>query len=208
MQPAAVSSPSASPSSTLRSGWTRFDDASLGLSFDYPTQWGTVSVTPEIKRCFANGEGHIFQFSNLATVGATMRSNDYVWSLACGRGGIYSDSPARYGDMANMSDKAWDPIAMSGRWITKRASDRLIEASCNVLLNIVGMGGWVRLGAQKYDVIHFYQQLRPPRANGGGVDVTGCDRGAELFTPISADFTDVVNSVRMVFVEEPRVSGA
>jgi len=196
MQPAAVSSPSAPPSSATRSGWSRFSDANLGLTFDYPTQWGTVSVTPEIKRCFATGEGHVFQFSNLETAGATMRSNDYVWSSACGRGGTYSDSPARYDDVATLSDQAWDPIAMSGNWITRRASDRLIDASCSAFLNIVGMNGWVRLGAQKYDVIHFYQQLRPPRANGGGVDVTGCDRGAELFTPISADFTDVVDSVR------------
>jgi hypothetical protein len=155
------------------------------LSFDYPTHWGTVSVTPEIKRCFAIGEGHTFQFSNLATAGATMRSNDYLWSSACGRGGTYSDSPPRYSDLTDLTDQAWDPIAMSGRWITKRASDRLIDASCSAFLNIVGMDGWVKLGGQKYDVIHFYQQLRPPRANGGGVDVTAARSCSHPFRPIS-----------------------
>lgn len=194
-QPAAVTSHSAS-ALQVRAGWTRFNDSNLSLTFDYPSKWGTLTVAPEDKLCFTSGEGRRFGFSSLATVGATMRSKDYVWSSACARGGSYLDSPAGYDGVANLRGQAWDPTTQSGRWTVLRADDRFIDALCNSVAKFVGLEAFVKLGGQKFDVVHFYQQLRSPRATGAGVDVTGCERGADLFAPISADFTDVVKSAR------------
>ena len=193
---AATTSTSPSTSSAVRSGWTRFNDSNLGFTFDYPSRWGTLTVTPEDKQCFTSGEGRRFGFSGLATVGATMRSKDYVWSSACARGGSYIDSPAGYDGVANLRTQAWDPTMQSGRWSVLRAADRFIDALCNSVAKFVGLEAFVKLGGQKFDVVHFYQQLRSPTATGAGVDVTGCERGADLFAPISADFTDVVKSAR------------
>lgn len=190
-QPAPVTSNSA-----VRAGWTRVNDSNLGLSFDYPSQWGTVTITAEDTQCFTTGEGRRFQFSSLATAGATVRSKDYVWSSACARGGSYYDSPAQYDAVANLRDQVWDPNMKSGRWTVLRADDRFVDAMCNAIANFAGLEAFVKLGGQKFDVIHFYQQLRSPRANGAGVDVTGCERGTDLFAPISADFTDMAKSVR------------
>ena len=125
-----------------------------------------------------------------------MRSKDYVWSPACSRDGSYFDSPATYDGVVNLRDQTWDPTMQSGRWTTVRAADRFIGALCNSIAKFVGLEAFVKLGGQKFDVIHFYQQLRSPTANGASVDVTGCERGADLFKPISADFADMARSVR------------
>jgi len=125
-----------------------------------------------------------------------MRSKDYVWSSACSRGGSYIDSPATYDGVANLRQQAWDPTMQSGRWTVMRAGDRFIDGLCNSTAKFVGLDAFVKLGGQKFAVIHLYQQLRSPITNVAGVDTTGCERGADLFAPISADLTDVVKSVR------------
>jgi hypothetical protein len=70
-----------------------------------------------------------------------------------------------------------------------------IDALRSAIANFVGVESFVRLAGQEFDVIHFYQQLRSPKANGAGVDAAGCERGADLFAPISSDFTHMVKSV-------------
>ncbi len=177
--------PTATPSRLLH-----FSDGSLELSFDYPKEWGTVSVTTEEQQCFAKGEGHRLRFADQPEIGATVRSSDYRWSQACARGGAYWDSPALFIEMAAFTDRAWDPVAFEGRWVIERSPTRLIAADCSSFVNFAGLDGWAKPGGLRFDVVHIYQRIRD------GSHLDGCERGLDFFAAVTPDFTAVVRSVK------------
>ncbi len=179
-------------------GFTEYENKDLGFKFIYPQSWGEVQVNKTETESLASGSSYRLSFLLKKEINASFRSKDWKMKEGVGgRGGAYWDAPLTFSTATeNAKDVVWneDPVPYAAK-VLKKDNHLVLLERCADFTSAVTMEAYIKLNSA-YDVGYFYYLLRGPKADGSGVDLTGCDNLDKLFEPIKKEFTDFVSTIK------------
>lgn len=183
----------------------------IGIAFTYPVSWGDVELTKYVgdEKKWRIGTEVKVNFSASPHAKATIRSRDYK-VLNGGRGGAYWDAHTEFlvrnntADSSSLGrvgvevkDHAWD-----GEYAEKvliNDNNLKVYAACSNFTGAITMNAYPYLKTNKtFDTGNFYFLIREARADGSGLDTTGCDNIDSLIKDTKEMFLQFARSIKSV----------
>ena len=178
-------------SEKIPEGWLTYNNEEMGIKFAYPSNWGAPSFTDSTE-AESPGKQFTLEFSKNDKIEATVRSKDWDFPGGLGRGGANWDSPNFYSEVSDELRFGDDQI------VIKQEDDVTTVAYCSEFLATVQIDTYVNIGGDTFDVAKFYYVVSGPKADGSGVDYSGCENLESLFEEPLKVFTEFTDTIELI----------